>query len=364
MRFRSRDSAPSHTERTTVHWVRTTAKTVALVAISVLAAWFLDPAFQKATPFDLLWRNALPFVLFALLLYGVLGRFLLSLWLVLVLTKVLFVLNAVKVAHMNAPLMPSDWALRGQLLHHLSFFAVYAGGSFLLLAELMAFILITWLVVWLERRWHQPHPVTRIVFALAAVATLFSVFHGDGIWKQAYSDTELTGYWPSDPVISISNTGLMAGLVKFTQEARNRVPRPDRQVIAAFAEKHIQELHGHASRPLPAQLPDIVVVQSEAFFDPSIMKQIEPGDFDPNFQRLSSTGITGSMEAPTYGGARSARSSRRSPATPCGRSHRSYIRIMVWPANGCRVFRVDYRCSDIRPRCSTRLDVISGIARK
>ncbi|HEV7122509.1 MAG TPA: LTA synthase family protein [Rhodanobacter sp.] len=270
--------------------------------ISALAVWFLDPAFHRVTRLDLLWRNTLPSALFALLIYGLLGRFLLSLWLVLVLAKSLFAVNAIKVAHMNAPLMPSDWALKDQLLHHLPFFAAYAGGSFLLLAGLAAFVLITWLIVRCQRRWGRPHPVIRIAFAVTAVAILFSLFHGDGVWKQAYSDTELAGYYPSDPVVSVSNTGLMAGLVKFAQEAINRVPKPDTEIIAAFAKKHSQELHHLASRPIPAQLPDIVVVQSEAFFDPSIMKQIEPGDFEPNFRRLASTGITGSMEAPTYGG--------------------------------------------------------------
>ena len=302
MKFPTFDSATPRPVPRGGRWTRTVAKTLVLIAISGLAVWFLDPAFQKVTRLDLLWRNALPCALFALMFYGLLGRFLLSLWLVLVFTKILFVLNAIKVAHMNAPLMPSDWELKDQLLHHLSFFAVYAGGSVLLLAGLAAFVLITWLLVRYERRWSRPHPVTRVVFAVAAVAILFSLFHGDGVWKQAYSDTELTGYWPSDPVVSVSHTGLMAGLVKFTQEARTRVPKPDLQIIAAFAQKHSQEMYDRASRPLPTELPDIVVIQSEAFFDPSIMKQIEPGDFDPNFQRLSSTGISGSMEAPTYGG--------------------------------------------------------------
>lgn len=302
MKFPSRDSAIPRPRPRTGQWKGTVVKTLALIAVSALAAWLLDPAFEKVTRLDLLWRNALPFALFALLLYGLLGRFLLSLWLVLVFTKMLFVLNAIKVAHMNTPIMPSDWALRHQLLHNMSFFADYAGGSVLLLMGLAGFVLITWLIVWCERRWNRPHPVTRIFFTVTTVAILLSVFHGDGMWKQAYSDTELAGYYPSDPAASDSNTGLMAGLVKFTQEARNRVPKPDRQVIAAFAEKHSQELHDRASRPIPSKLPDIVVVQSEAFFDPSIMKQIEPGEFDPNFQRLSSTGIAGSMEAPTYGG--------------------------------------------------------------
>lgn len=302
MKFPSRVSAVPPTGPRWNLWVSTLVKVTVLLLVTVLAVWFLDPAFEKVSTPALFWRNALPFALFALLLFGLCGRFMLTLWLTLVITKLLFVVDAIKVAHMNAPLMPSDWVLKDQLLHHLAFFAGYVGGSVLLLADLVGFVLITCLLVWFERRWSRPHAVTRIVLVVVSVAILMAMFHGVGYWKQAYSDSELTDYSPWDPVASHQKTGLMAGLVRMTQEAGNRVPKPDLQVIANFANSHRQDLHSRAARPVPGELPDIVVVQSEAFFDPSIMKQIEPGDFEPNFQRLSSNGITGSMEAPTYGG--------------------------------------------------------------
>jgi phosphoglycerol transferase MdoB-like AlkP superfamily enzyme len=50
------------------------------------------------------------------------------------------------------------------------------------------------------------------------------------------------------------------------------------------------------------ELPDIVVVQSESLFDPTIMRGYEHSHFTPNLHRLAAHGTSGKLHVPTFGG--------------------------------------------------------------
>jgi phosphoglycerol transferase MdoB-like AlkP superfamily enzyme len=80
------------------------------------------------------------------------------------------------------------------------------------------------------------------------------------------------------------------------------VPEPNRPFVRSFAEEHADGLHARSRRTVPAELPDIVVVQSEAFFDPGVLKGIDYGQYIPNFERLAGKGISGELKTPTLGG--------------------------------------------------------------
>jgi phosphoglycerol transferase MdoB-like AlkP superfamily enzyme len=249
------------------------------------------------------WRNALPLSLLALLLYGLSGRVLMSIWLTAVTARLVFAVNAIKVAQMNAPLMPGDWVVHSQLLHNMDFFSHYTGGSmWLIVLGIVAFCTVTWVVWRCERHWAHPRIAGRILCTLLALGLLYVAFRGERPFGKIYSDDQLAGYQPWDPIASVQKMGLMAALVRMTQEARIRIPKANEAEIANFAQKHAADLAERMGRKIPAELPDIVVVQSEAFFDPGIMKGINLGDFAPNFERLAAGGLTGSLKTPTYGG--------------------------------------------------------------
>ena len=62
------------------------------------------------------------------------------------------------------------------------------------------------------------------------------------------------------------------------------------------------ELLSLSSTPLPDVLPDLVVVQSEALFDPARLRGISEGKWIPSFRALQARGIHGQLEVPTFGG--------------------------------------------------------------
>jgi hypothetical protein len=104
------------------------------------------------------------------------------------------------------------------------------------------------------------------------------------------------------PIEGVRRDGLMAGLVRLSQESRVTVPKADAAPVHSFVSTHATELKARTERPLPAELPDIVVVQSEAFFEPGLLKGVDFGDYAPNFARLSGQGVSGALDTPAYGG--------------------------------------------------------------
>lgn len=264
--------------------------------------WWLEPAIAVQATAGVVWRNALPISLLAVLFYAVGGRLLFSIWLTGGMTWLIFTVNALKERNMNVPLTPSDWVLRDQLFHNMAFFSHYTSNGLLVTLGGVLFIAVCWALWRCERRWARPALFTRGVWAFLSVALLYTVFHGDRPWGEVYSDKAMPGFTVWSPVKSVENVGLMAALVRMTQEARVKIPMGDASVVANFSQAHAENLNARTKRPVPSELPDIVVVQSEAFFDPGILKGIEFGEFSPNFERLAAKGITGPLVTPAYGG--------------------------------------------------------------
>lgn len=273
-----------------------------VVIIAVLLLGWLDPVVYDMASFGLWWRNALPVVLLAWLVYALCGRLLLSIFLTTAILSMVFYVNTIKEQQMNMPLMPGDWALKDQLLNNLSFFRHYLSHGAGLWVGVILF-LVFMVALWrLERRWARPRWAARLALGLVSLALLYTVFRGERPWEHAYSNDNLVGYASWSPVVSVNRVGLVAGLVRMTQDARVRIPKAAQGEVARFASTHSESLQSRFDRKLPSPLPDIVVVQSEAFFEPGILKGVDAAEFAPNFVRLAATGISGALVTPAYGG--------------------------------------------------------------
>jgi phosphoglycerol transferase MdoB-like AlkP superfamily enzyme len=281
----------------------TCMRLMVIVLTGVVLVWLLDPALQRTFDPGLLWRNALPVVLLSMLIYGLCGRVLLTVGLCSGITWVVFKANAIKVLNMNSPLMPSDAVLGHQVLHNMGFFAHYTGHRLILLviAALLFFAAIG--VLWrVERHWQLPAWISRAVLTLLPLVLIFTMYSGYEPWPRIYRDEALPGFLLYDPMNSVRQVGYMATMVRLSQLPKIYIPAADKSLVARFAQSHADDLKMRMMRKVPLELPDIVVVQSEAFFDPGVLKEVDYGQFVPNFERLAATGITGSLTTPTYGG--------------------------------------------------------------
>lgn len=276
---------------------------LAMALEGLLLVWWLDSALATAFEPALLWRNALPVFLLLLLIYGLSGRVFLSLLFGGGITYVLFKVNAIKELNLDEPLMPGDLALWHQVLHNMGFFAHYTGHRlWLLLLAMLVFAGVLWVVWQLEKRQQRLGWMSRIACGSLSLLVLMGLFNGDGPMRRAYSDVAMPGFALWDPAQSVRNVGLLAGLVRMSQEMRTALPIANEVLVRNFAKRHVTDIRARMMRSPPAELPDIVVVQSEAFFDPGVLKGIDFGEFTPNFKRLAATGITGSLNTPAYGG--------------------------------------------------------------
>lgn len=280
----------------------TCMRLASIVLVSGLLVWLLDPAVNATFAWGLFWRNALPVALFIALLFGLCGRLLVALLLGGAICWSLFVVNTIKELNLAKPLLPDDLVLWHQAIDNLAFFSKYTGGRLALLLVTLALAAVIALALYVERRWQHPRWKNRALWSVLSLATLFTMFHGVGVWLSVYDDQSLPGFGGWDPLKSVQNVGLMATLVGMTQLERMSIPPPDPLPIANFVRRNADELKFRGARVVPAELPDIVVVQSEAFFDPGILKTLDPGQYAPNFERLAQTGITGRLTTPTYGG--------------------------------------------------------------
>lgn len=278
-------------------------KVLALAMASLALAWHLDPSLRAGFDPALLWRNALPLLFFCLIVYGLCGRIMLTVVLSSSLIALVYKINAIKERNLNSPLTPGDVVLGHQVAGNIGFFAHYIGYHLIALVLAPILLIAAATILWrLETRRPRPHWTIRLALTALPMLALYMLLQGDRPWRDAYSNRALSSYQQWNPIFSAQSEGFVAAFVRMCQDRHVSVPAADKSLITQFAFNHAEEIKRREARQPPQVLPDIVVIQSEAFFDPGVLKKVDYGQFAPNFERLAAKGITGSLTTPTYGG--------------------------------------------------------------
>lgn len=283
------------------------AMTLVTLSALVTLVWCLDTGFQPDHPaagdLGLALLNALPLTLVALLLLALTQRPLLSAWFAIVCALLLYHVNTLKTLHLATPLLPSDFQLAGQIAtgnglllkylpsDHLQYL-LYAGIA---LATLAALVLPPRLAM--RKR-------TRGALAATVLLASASLLAGMTPWNALYSK-EKYDFQPWAPTHSAERTGLFASLLMQYWATLGAMPTPDRDEARDLVyriEQHAGiRLDTPAAAPA-ADLPDIVVMQSESLFDPSRLNGIAPEQNLRELRRLSAHAWHGNLWVPTYGG--------------------------------------------------------------
>jgi phosphoglycerol transferase MdoB-like AlkP superfamily enzyme len=250
--------------------------------------------------------NALPGLLLAFALLAWTRRALWSFGLAFGIQALIYGVNVLKVKTLAIPLMPADFRMLGQLNN---------GGAELLsgylphvvLLVVAAIVVIGLLVAWFRfeppvwrkrpRRWRA----TASVVLFAALVTLVA---GVPFWRGVYNQKAL-GMQPWSPVATRQHDGLIGSLLLFHLQFGSEHRKADVPAALALMAQYEPRIAAQASPPAAGdgQKPDIVVILSESFFDPTIMKGYPPGtDLTPNLHRLERNGTSGWLHVPTFGG--------------------------------------------------------------
>ena len=251
--------------------------------------------------------NTLPGLLLAFALFAWSRRAAWSFVLAFGLQALVYGVNALKVQNLAIPLLPADFKMVGQLRH---------GGAELLFGYLPhAALLIVALVVcvavlagWLlfEPPLLPRRPRRRRALAsFVLFAALITLLAGVPLWRGLYNAKALE-MQPWSPLATRQHDGLVGSLLLFhlqygTQQRKANVPAA--LALLAEYEPHIAASMQPAAADEATPKPDIVVILSESFFDPTIMNGYPPGtDLTPNLHRLEQHGISGQLHVPTFGG--------------------------------------------------------------
>ncbi|WP_345782686.1 LTA synthase family protein [Dyella flagellata] len=264
------------------------------VAASQLVA---QPAFPLA--------NAMPGLMLALLLLVLTRRSLLSFGLAYLMQGAMYGVNALKVANLGTPLLPADFRMVDQLhkggLHVLGSYLPHGPWPYLALLGGITLVAAIWRYeppLFAERTGGR-----RMVTGTLLGVTLATLVLGMPGWRNVYNGHKL---WmePWSATATASHSGLVSSLVMFHLQDRNSKQKADPNAV-----NNLLQTTGDAVRarmqavadPATA-LPDIVVIQSESFFDPRIMRGYENAKLTPNLDRLAAEGMSGPLHVPTYGG--------------------------------------------------------------
>lgn len=248
--------------------------------------------------------NAWPGLLLAGLLLAISRRALLSFSLAFLLQGLLYAVNVLKVANLGTPLLPDDFRIVGQLhkggMHILSGYLPHSPWPYLGLLAALALITAAWRLEppLFPRRTRGARLLGGGMLALA----LASLLVGVPAWAKVYNGRTL---WlePWSAISTAAHSGLVSALVLFHLEYNKGERKPDRAAAAKLIDQSTPALLQSMQAPASAgELPDIVVVQSESFFDPSIMRGYERSNFTPNLRRLAAHGSSGKLHVPTFGG--------------------------------------------------------------
>lgn len=250
--------------------------------------------------------NALPGLLLIGLAWAATGRVVLSTLIAIALYATVLGINRLKQAHLGSPLMPQDIEfLTRAPASSISLFANYVPWPRVVAWGGAAFVVVVLGLRWTQRKF-SPSPAAR-ARAFAGIISLASLL-------ALLVPSPFSGYLYGKERSAGASFDAMTNDAKFPGVINNLfAPQPvDTSYFRAGSPQQAASAIRHALGSTPpsecvvpattASVPDIVVVQSEAFFDIAKMQGMGVKEATPNFRRLSKQGLHGDLFVPTLGG--------------------------------------------------------------
>ncbi|QDE38210.1 LTA synthase family protein [Luteibacter pinisoli] len=283
---------------------------VCLALAFVLYTGFLDgnPGVSTAAWADRPWHlfaNAFPGLLCATLLTVLTRRVVLSFALAFLGQGIVLGVSAIKMKNLGSPLLPADFRMVGQLknggFHLLGGYLPTNPLPYLAIAATIALVVLLarYEPPLMARRTHG----RRLLSGIALVALVGTLFAGLPAWSHMY-DKDRLGMQPWSAAANAGYNGVVTTLMQFRLQDAGKKTKADPAEASRFIAASDATLRQHMADTAAntRQTPDIVVVQSESFFDPAVIKGLEHDNFAPNLHRLAEHASFGQLHVPTFGG--------------------------------------------------------------
>ncbi|HEY4291559.1 LTA synthase family protein [Luteibacter sp.] len=249
--------------------------------------------------------NAFPGLLLAAFLLVLTRRAWLSFGIAFMAQGAVLMVSAIKMKNLGAPLLPADFRMVGQLKNGgLHLLGGYLPTSPLPYLAILAVIALIALMARYEPPLFARRTLPRRLVAGAALGILIvTLLAGAPAWSALY-DKDRLGWRPWSAAANASDNGVVTTIMQYRLQNAGKQSRPDAAEAGRFIADTDADLRRHMATAAAnhRQTPDIVVVQSESFFDPSVVRGLDGEDFAPNLHRLAREGSSGGLHVPTYGG--------------------------------------------------------------
>ncbi len=286
-------------------WARPASALLLLMIAALVLSWIAVPrpqAFFSELSGAYVLANTLPLLVVFTLFFCLTLRPLASA-LMTVFAATLVVLGSnFKFSVVSQPLVISDFVLADQLVGNADLFNKYFVEQRYLGVLMLLILAVPVLTFFLERPLSKRR-LLRAGLALPALVVAFSIpgwaFKQGSLGQQVYAALDLPSY-ERDPIANVKASGLLGSLVAsaseyyFEMPASESVDQSRRQELVAAAAQAVSSSQSY---------PDLIVVQSEAFFDFRVLDSRFPSNFYEPWDRLKRDAIHGSIRVDTYGGA-------------------------------------------------------------
>jgi phosphoglycerol transferase MdoB-like AlkP superfamily enzyme len=282
------------------------AEGLGAAAIVLLALAWLDPALPwppwtwTRDGVVRLVLNAMPALAVLLVLLAITRRLWLAAWLVVVALWALYAANVAKLAALETPLIPADLRMLADVGPAVALLGHYVRPDGVAIAGLAAAIACSWLLYRVARPTIARGSRRLLVGVLGALAAI-SLAEGTPPWRWLY-DAGRLGFEPWSIGESVARTGLIGSLLLYQWDYSGRdVPPGDGESAKELLQRFAPALEERFAAG-DGERPDIVVVQSESFFDPAKLRGIAKGQYLRGFERVASRARSGELVVPTLGG--------------------------------------------------------------
>jgi phosphoglycerol transferase MdoB-like AlkP superfamily enzyme len=273
----------------------------AVIICTVIAVPMADSAIARLTPRSL-FINGLPVLYFYLAFLLILRRPLSATLLTVFVCLAITLGNNFKFSIVSQPVVASDFIVFGQVLDNPVLFEKYFREQWYLLPLILLIMVLPFLAMRFERlcvvdkRW-TAISVTVGFLLLWQIQTVLLKPHAP--LQQIYTSM-LPAFDHRDPMASVERHGLFATLVSSAGNSYFELPH-----VAAEDEVLIRDFSASIHTPvhMAEPLPNLVVIQNEAFFDFRALDAAFPPAAYALWDRLKQKTQHGMTQVDTYGGA-------------------------------------------------------------
>ncbi len=287
------------------------AAMVPLLAAFAAGQWWMD-RWSLGVTFDayfsaprVMANAAAGFAAF-LLLAAVTRRLLLPLLLVAGAHALLYVASAIKYKLLGMPVMLQDlYFLTSLDASSLHLFSNYVDLTWPMVLAGLGVPALLLALFWLEPRWCRALAWSRLAVGTTSALLLAGLCVATWPWTDGMYAKAAIRPSPLSAMPAVLHSGLVSSLVYYNGQQRHRRLEVDdaalRGVLARLQEN--EATRASVDARAAAVQPDVVIVLSESFMDPRVLKGMQAlPDVIPNMRAALQARHGGMMQAPTFGG--------------------------------------------------------------